>query len=338
MPDPFYPLKFEPIYKAKAWGGRRLETIGRELPPGEQIGESWEICDLASSSPSGGGGGPERSIISNGPLAGTTLNQLLLESGPELMGSTYRDGMDAFPLLAKVLNPEEQLSLQVHPNEAYVQKHPDAFLKNEAWCILDAGPDGTMYTGVKPGTDRDAFRSAVESGNTDGLLAMLQSEPAMPGKCHHIQSGTLHAGGGGVLAFEVQTPSDTTFRVYDWGRTDRELHIEQAMECIDFDASPPAPPGDPKPHADGSSTAQILADCEYFRITRVQSNAGADFGLGHADMAIWHILEGTGEIDPGNGTEAVAFQRGETLLIPAGLDAARVRRDVATRRLEVTVP
>ena len=127
--------------------------------------------------------------------------------------------------------PNDNLSVQVHPDDAYVRRHPEARLKSEAWHILDAQPGSVIYAGLKPGVDRDSFAQAIEDGTVvDKLVAI----PAVPGECHYLPSGTCHALGAGVLVAEVQTPSDTTFRVWDWGRTSRELHIEQALECIDF--------------------------------------------------------------------------------------------------------
>jgi mannose-6-phosphate isomerase len=340
MTSPLYPLKFQPIYKPKTWGGRSLEKLGRKLPgPADtRVGESWELTDLESSSPSGGGGGPERSVVCNGPLEGTSLHQLIRDYGSDLLGNAYRDNMVDFPLLFKILDLEELASLQVHPDTRYVQQHPDAFLKSEAWYILQARPQAVIYKGIKPGVKPREFQAAVESGKSKDVASLLINEEVRPGDCHYVPSGTLHAMGGGVLALEIQTPSDTTFRVFDWGRTGRQLHLEQAMQCTSFTPPYVSVPGQPSTREGGTSMVQQLVECEHFRIMRVRSNAGSDQAPGHAEMAVWFVLEGSGEIDPVNGAGPVSFESGETLLIPAGLDRARVRHDEQTVLLEITIP
>ncbi len=143
---PIYPLTFEPIYKEKVWGGRTLEKLGRTLPGGPDIliGESWELADLAQTSVSGGGGGAERSVIANGPLAGRTFSQVIHDAGPAMLGDLPLTQDHGFPILLKFLDARQHLSVQVHPSPAYAKEHEDAFLKSEAWYVLDADPGAVI--------------------------------------------------------------------------------------------------------------------------------------------------------------------------------------------------
>jgi len=241
-----YPIVFEPILKPKVWGGRRLAGLGKHLPADEEFGESWELADLRSTSTSGGGGDAEHSTITNGGLAGKTIADAISIWGDALLGRAKPNAESGFPLLVKYLDAREHLSIQVHPSLAYAQAHPDAHLKTESWMILDAKPESNgkpalIYKGFKPGVTKEDLARAIVEGTVPELM---HTELAVAGQCHTLPSGTVHALGAGVLVAEIQTPSDTTFRVYDWakeyGRAGRELHIEQALECASFEPAPVA--------------------------------------------------------------------------------------------------
>ncbi len=239
-----YPLTFEPILKEKVWGGRRLARYGKSLPEGALVGESWEVADLATTSASGGGGGEARSMIASGTMAGRTLHDAMEAWGRGLLGTARPAPDGGFPLLVKFLDAREHLSVQVHPSPEYAREHPGAHLKTECWYVLEADLGSVIYKGVKRGVARADFERALRRGQGEGVVQLLEAVPAVPGECHNLPSGTVHALGAGVLVAEVQTPSDTTFRVYDWakeyGRAGRELHVEQAMACIDFKPAPRA--------------------------------------------------------------------------------------------------
>ena len=241
-----YPLILEPILKPKVWGGRRLAEYGKQLPADEPTGESWELADLASTSASGGGGGSAHSKITNGDMQGKTIHDAIEQWGSDLLGDASLSPEGGFPLLVKYLDAREHLSIQVHPSPEYAVAHPDAHLKTESWFILDARPDEhgnppVIYKGFKDGVTREDLRDAIENGSVPEIM---RTELAVPGQCHTLPSGTVHALGAGVLVAEIQTPSDTTFRVYDWakeyGRAGRELHIDQAVQCASFDCPPVA--------------------------------------------------------------------------------------------------
>lgn len=232
-----YPLRLRPLFFEKVWGGRALERFGKALPPGRLIGESWELADMPATSPTGGGGGAARSVIDNGPLSGRTLHDAVELWGRDLLGDARPTEGGDFPLLVKLLDARENLSVQVHPSPAYARVHPEARLKTECWFVLDAEPGSVIYKGVRPGVTRESMERHIADGSVAGDLVAV---PAVPGECHVLPSGTVHALGAGVVVAEVQTPSDTTFRVFDWGRTGRALHVREALECIGFGPAPPA--------------------------------------------------------------------------------------------------
>ena len=233
-----YPLILRPILLEKVWGGRRLESLAKSLPsPHGKFGESWELADMPSTSASGAGGGAVRSLIASGPLAGSSLHDALALWGDKLLPSSPAHRRTDFPLLVKFLDASENLSVQVHPSPAYARAHPGSNLKTECWYILSADPGAVIYKGIKPGVSRADFERLVRA-NDPKIVDALIAVPAIPGECHNLPSGTVHALGAGVLVAEVQTPSDTTFRCYDWGRAGRELHVEQTLACASFHGEP----------------------------------------------------------------------------------------------------
>jgi len=332
-----YPLKFEPIYKEKVWGGRSLAKLGRDLPGGEDtlIGESWELADLGTTSASGGGGGAERSKITNGELAGQTLHDAMDRLGESLLGRLKLNDAGEFPLLVKFLDANDNLSVQVHPSPEYAAEHDDAFLKSEAWYVLDCAPGAAIYKGVKQGTTPDQFAKAIEDDTVERLMIKV---PVKPGDCHYLPSGTCHALGQGVLVAEVQTPSDTTFRVYDWGRTGRELHIEPALACIDFGPAQTASFEHRTEIVNDTAKLTRLVTCDYFRIERATIAPGHDGDLPVREPTVWMVLRGKGTIDPGNGADPVGLERGETLLLPADMPNGRLTASDELELLEVTFP
>jgi mannose-6-phosphate isomerase len=332
-----YPFLLEPIYKEKVWGGRALERLGRTLPggPDTRIGESWELADLDETSPSGGGGGGAHSRIRNGPLQERFLRDAVRDFGGKVTGKLRLSPTWGFPLLLKYLDARENLSVQVHPSPAYAAAHPDAHLKSEAWYIVDAEPDAVIYKGIREGTTKERFAQAIEEGTVEELMIAV---PARPGDCHYLPSGTCHALGGGILVAEVQTPSDTTFRVYDWGRTDRELHVEQALECIDFgpvDASE-FEPGTERT-VDGARVRHLVA-CEHFHVHgwRIPADAGLRFGTG--DVSVVMLTSGGATLGWGEAGHTLAVGAGDTLLLPQALDGTDLVPDADVELLEITFP
>lgn len=318
------PLILRPMLYPKVWGGDRLARFGKNVKPGDTVGESWEVADLAGTSASGAGGGAARSVIDNGPLAGKTLHDAVTRWPRELTGDPRAS---SFPLLVKYLDAREDLSVQVHPSPSYAASHADAHLKTECWYILDAARDTWIYKGVKPGVTRERFERALRDNSGPSIVGLLEAVPAVPGECHNLPSGTVHALGAGVLVAEVQTPSDTTFRVYDWGRVGRELHVDQAMKCIDFGPAPGAA------CAGESQKRARLVTTEYFKVDHVRLAPGESLALANECHTLI-VLSGEGEIVWEQGRERIAT--GRTLICPA---AARAQLTAAaeTRLLHVTL-
>ncbi|NLF39600.1 mannose-6-phosphate isomerase [bacterium] len=223
----FYPLTFEPIYKAKIWGGRRFATLfNRELPAGENIGESWEVADRDS----------DVSVVKSGSLAGMSLRQLREQYPVEMFGKHADEYQSRFPLLLKFLNAEEKLSIQVHPDNRYAQKNESDEGKTEAWYVVDAMPGAEIIRGFRAGTTREKVVKALQQNR---LEALVSTYPAAKDDAIFIPPGTVHAAGSGLVICEIQQNSDVTYRVYDYNRTDasgkrRELHVAKALDVISF--------------------------------------------------------------------------------------------------------
>ena len=328
---PVYPVVFDPIYKPKMWGGHRIFTFfGRPQTIAEPVGESWELADLEE----------DRSRAVNGPMKGRTIAQLVADWGRELLGhAELIDGR--FPLLIKFLDAAESLSVQTHPTEAVARRLGGSVrVKHEAWYILTADPGSYIYHSLEPGVDAATFREAMLTGRVEGILRRV---PVRPGECYYLPSGTTHALGAGVLVAEVQTPSDITYRTYDWGRVDpgtgkpRALHLEQAMECIDFD-SPSPPPMQERQHvATISTTVTRLVACPSFIIERVRMSEGTRRDIPYAEPVVWIVLEGRGQVS-WQGGAPLELSKGNVVLLPAGLPQGAVSSAAPTQWLEVTVP
>ncbi|MEX0886750.1 MAG: type I phosphomannose isomerase catalytic subunit [Phycisphaeraceae bacterium] len=339
--NPACPLQFEPIYKEKVWGGRSLERLFARMllgGPDTLIGESWELADLAQTSASGGGGAAERSRIINGSLAGTTLHDAIAAHGRSLLGDLPLTTAGNFPLLVKFLDAQQNLSVQVHPSPAYAAAHPEAHLKSEAWYIVDAAPGAVIYKGVRQGVTAEQFRDALKANTDEAVVPLLVEVPVKPGDCHYLPSGTCHALGAGIVVAEVQTPSDTTFRVYDWGRQGRELHVDAAL------ASMTLGPADVARHekqvrVPGRGTTRTqLVTCEYFRIDRIEAEADYSEPLPVDQPLVWMTLAGEGVVTYGDRTETRVVA-GQTTYLPPAMQAASLR--VGAGRLtwlEVTFP
>ena len=230
------PLRFAPLLKRYLWGGRRLGTLlGKPIGAEEDYAESWEIADH----------GADQTVVSGGPLAGMTLEQVLEKHGRELLGQHWDSKQcSRFPLLFKFLDCRRVLSVQVHPNDAAAAKQvPPDLGKTEAWVILAAEPGSVVYAGLKRGFDQAALERELVRGTTE--LCLHKFEPKV-GDCIFIPAGTVHALGAGLVVAEIQQASDTTFRLFDWNRVGpdgkpRQLHIEESLAAIDYSAGPVQP-------------------------------------------------------------------------------------------------
>lgn len=297
-----YPYKFKPIFKERIWGGSKLaEVYGKDLPDGVKIGESWELADLPD----------DKSEIINGPLAGMTIDKVIQKHGVYITGKT--DYEPPFPLLIKILDAQDDLSVQVHPDADTCARTGKGDPKTECWYIIEAQPGAVIYKGLKKGTTRQQFEKAIADGTTADYL---QKIPVKPGECHFLPSGTCHAIGAGLLIAEIQQPSDTTYRVFDWNRVDpktgkgRQLHVEDAVESIHFD-----PSGDNL----SVNTMGRLVDADEFKVDKNHQLPGCEVLLSPDWMKVLMILTGAGRITA-EQIEPVDFAKGQTLLIPAAFE------------------
>ena len=330
-----YPLKFQPRFIEKIWGGRKLETVlGKALPDRKQIGESWELYDFPAGVVEDSSGWVS-SVVVNGPLAGRTLHEVVGEFGSELLGDVPLVGPHGqFPILIKFLDAREDLSIQVHPDREYAAANPGAHLKSEAWYVLQSDPGSRVLNGLLPGTTRQAFEAALSRGDVERLI---QSAPAKPGDCFYLPSGTVHALGAGILVAEVQTPSDTTFRVFDFNRIDpstgkpRPLQVEQALACIDF--SPIAEAEFVPRQADSPLVAS-----PYFQLHRLHLSAGETQRIATAGPTVLIVVEGAAHLRCRDLPSAVPLARGEVVLLPAALLDCQLTTANAAVALQVTFP
>jgi len=298
-----YPLKTRPIFKERIWGGQKLKDVfGKDLPAGRKIGESWELADLPQ----------DKSVIVNGELQGQTLAQIVAQYPEPIVGTT--EFPSPFPLLIKLLDAQDVLSVQVHPDPQTCQRTGKGQPKTECWYVIEAEPGAAIYKGFKKPVTKEQFAQAVQAGTTADLLAKV---PVQPGECHFLPAGTAHAIGAGLLVAEIQTPSDTTYRVFDWNRTDdagqpRQLHIDDAMESIHFDVT-----ADDLP----PTTVGRLVDCEYFKVDKGHRTEKNELLLQSGQMRTLVILSGGGTIESYE-TEPMGFAAGDCLVIPAAYDGA----------------
>lgn len=325
-----YPLIFEPIFKARVWGGRRMETRLRKRLPAGPVGESWELADLEN----------DQSVVAFGPAKGKTLSQMVDLWGDDLLGrAKLVDGR--FPLLLKFLDAGQALSVQVHPSaEAARKAGGEVRVKNEAWYVIDAAPDSWILRGVKPGVDADVLRAALLRGHAEQVLNRINIRS---GHAYYIPSGTVHALGPGALIAEVQTPSDITYRLHDWNRIDprtgglRELHIEEGMDSVSYK---PVPPDAEHPEHVASvwTTITRLVRCDSFVIERIRMVAGVEQAIPYEEMVAWMVLDGAGTIRCDGLKEPIRFGVGDTVLLPAGLKNGRVAVEEVSTWLEISIP
>ncbi len=296
-----YPLKFRSIYKERLWGGRTLHTLfDKDLPRDVKIGESWELADLPD----------DKSVVANGPLAGRTLRDVVLEYTEAMTGQT--DFPLPFPLLIKLLDAQDVLSVQVHPDLATCQKTGQGDPKTECWYVIHAAPGACIYKGMVPGVSETQFKEAIENGTVEDLLIKC---PVQAGECHFLPTGTVHAIGAGLLIAEIQQPSDTTYRVFDWNRVDdrgqgRELHIDRAVDSIHFDSS--------EDDLTVNTTGRLV-DCEFFKVDKGRQVPGADLLLCAGTLRVHVILSGQGAyFDSDNHSET--YKPGDCIVLPAAYE------------------
>jgi mannose-6-phosphate isomerase len=298
------------------WGGRRLgEVLGKSLATPVAYGESWDLSDHPM----------HRSVVAEGPLAGTTLRALLEQDARGILGQDATPGQQ-FPWLVKFLDAQDWLSVQVHPGtEAVKRLWPGEGSKTEVWFVLDAQPGSRIYAGLLPGTDEKQMRAKIAEGK---VVECLHSFEPKPGDGVFLPAGTVHAVGGGVLMAEVQQTSDATFRLYDWDRRDtqgksRTLHVEDSMASIDWSQGPVEPVA-ATAFADSVSgpVRQLLASCAYFALEYVQESCPFPCG-GDGTLRVVLPVKGRGTLSV-SGRET-SLSEGQVWLLPAAMERCTIK-------------
>ena len=321
-----YPLRFEPIYQYRLWGGRRLsEFLTAPLPDGP-IGEAWILSDRDD----------HPSLVADGPLKGKMIAQLLKESPEQLLGKLAGQ-FTRFPLLLKYLDVHKSLSVQVHPPDAQVELIPAGETgKTEAWVVLEADADSRIYAGLTPGTTADNLRAAITSGSVENHLASFTPKR---GEGVLVRAGTVHSLDG-VVVFEVQENSDVTFRLYDWNHVDpatgrrRPLQVDQALACVDFSQvaiRPVVPMGEETTPAQ----RERLFYCDHFGVWRINGEVPFSVGKEGAPRVLV-CLSGEGHLEY-HGDD-YAFGKGDVVLLPAAVGACRCRPNGAVGLLQISIP
>ena len=323
MPS-LYPLTFHPVYKERVWGGRTLETLyQKKLPPQVPIGESWEISDRPG----------DESVITNGPLAGKNLHWLMENHGGEILGSAKPAAGNRFPLLCKILDARDRLSLQVHPpasQAAALGGEP----KTEMWHITDATPDAELYVGLKPGVTRAEFEKQIQSGEVAGCFHRI---PVCSGDTMFLPSGRVHAIGAGLVIFEIQQNSDTTYRVFDWNRVGldgqpRELHVPQSLASIDFNDFAPALVDNSVSTA-GQFQVRPLVRNPLFNADMFRALSAETILFRQPRLRIVAVLEK--EVVVTSGQVSVKLQPGQFCLLPASLPEVALANETGSSFLLV---
>lgn len=300
-------LKLKPSGKDYIWGGRRLaDEYGKEIQ-GDILAETWEL----SCHPDG------PSYITNGKNAGKTLQQYIEENGREVLGTNCARFED-FPILVKFIDAQDNLSIQVHPDNRYAQEHEGQYGKTEMWYVMDADEGAFLYHGFEKEISREEFAKRIEE---DTLLEVLHKVPVHKGDVLFIEAGTIHAIGKGILVAEIQQNSNVTYRVYDYGRIGkdgkgRELHVDKALDVTK--RAPVVKDASHYPH---------IADCDYFTVDKLNLNGGTmetmSGYVSDASFLSFLVLDGEGTITCGE--ETVDYKKGDSIFLPAGSGAYTVK-------------
>jgi len=318
-----YPLKFHPIFKERVWGGRNLERLYQKaLPPNVPIGESWEVSDRPG----------DASVIANGPLTGKDLRWLMENHAVDLLGAG-KGNVKTFPLLIKILDAQDKLSLQVHPppdKAAKLGGEP----KTEMWYIADATPEADLFVGLKRGVTRTEFERKIQDGSVAECFHRL---PVKKDDAIFLPSGRVHAIGAGNVIFEIQQNSDTTYRVFDWNRKGldgkpRELHVAQSLASIDFEDFEPRLISSIYSH-NPLIKIRVLVDDPLFRVDACQVKRGERFYLSSAGLQILGLLQGRLEIV--FGESRLKIQAGQFALLPACLGRVAFNAETKVEFLHV---
>jgi mannose-6-phosphate isomerase len=324
-----YPLKFKPIYKERVWGGNKLSTvIGRNIKSNKVVGESWELSSVSGN----------LSVVTNGFLKGNNIQELIETYMGDIAGDkVYEKYGIEFPLLFKLIDSAERLSVQVHPDDETALERHRAYGKTEMWYVLDASENSPIYTGFNRDLNIEEFRTRIRNSN---LLEVMNVEQAKKGDVFFLPAGRIHAIGEDLLIAEIQQTSDVTYRIYDWGRennpeTAREMHVQLAEDVIDYK------------HHESYKTQYVaeensatgLVNCKYFTTNLLSFDKNTDRHYADLDsFVVYMCLEGKAKILCDGREPGETISAGETVLIPAVFNSVSIIPDKDIKMLEVYIP
>jgi len=317
----FYPLLFEPIFKERIWGGTKLKEVLNKSFDGSQIGESWELSTVDN----------DISVVVNGAFEGLNLNQLIEKYPTEVLGiKTIQYFGNNFPLLFKFIDAKEDLSIQVHPNDALAKERHNSFGKTEMWYVMQADEKARLVVGFKDKTNKKEYQEHLENKT---LVAVLNEAPVKVGDAFFLETGTVHAIGAGVLIAEIQQTSDITYRLYDWDRVDangvgRELHTDLALGAINFE-----PTNTKLDYEVVKNKSVNLVECPFFKTNILQISDIYNWKKTKESFTVLMCTEGSFTINMLHFK--AEFKKGDTILIPAIIDSFDIIGEASL--LEITI-
>ncbi|RLD22164.1 MAG: mannose-6-phosphate isomerase [Bacteroidetes bacterium] len=321
-----YPFKFNPILKPTIWGGNKLVSVlGKPDLGQELIGESWEISGVKNNI----------SVVESGDLTGNSLTDLIKTYKSDLLGKkVYKKFGEDFPLLIKFIDANQDLSIQVHPDDNLAKQRHDSFGKTEMWYVVDAEEKATLISGFKKATNRQEYLQYFNSGR---VTELLNYEEVNKDDVYFLPAGRVHTIGKGLLIAEIQQTSDITYRIYDFDRVDkdgntRQLHVDEALDAIDFNYY-----DDYKTSYRKEGDESLLVSCDYFIVNCLQVDSKSNRDYNSIDsFVVLMFIEGCGVIEYSEGS--VHYAKGDTFLIPAMMENVSIIPDSASKLLEVYLP
>ncbi|WP_396198594.1 type I phosphomannose isomerase catalytic subunit [Flavobacterium sp.] len=317
----FYPLLFKPIFKERIWGGIKLKEVLNKSFYGSQIGESWELSTVEN----------DISVVANGAFEGLNLNQLIEKYPTELLGvNSIQHFGNNFPLLFKFIDAKEDLSIQVHPNDALAKERHNSFGKTEIWFVMQADDNARLVVGFKDKTNKKEYQEHLENKT---LISVLNETPVKAGDAFFLETGTVHAIGAGVLIAEIQQTSDITYRLYDWDRVDangvgRELHTDLALDAINFE-----PTNTKLDYEVVKNKSVNLVECSFFKTNILQISDIYNWKKTKESFTVLMCTEGSFTINMLHFK--AEFKKGDTILIPAIIDSFEIIGEATL--LEITI-
>ena len=322
-----YPFKFRPIMKEKIWGGQKIRTeLNKDFFPDENCGETWEISGVSGNI----------SVVREGPLTGTKLPDLIETYKGQLVGNkVYQKEKNDFPLLIKFIDANQDLSIQVHPNDELASMRHQSLGKTEMWYIFQADPGSQLISGFNQPLDRRKYREYFEQGR---LMEILNQELVNPGDVFFVPAGRVHTIGKGILLAEIQQTSDVTYRIYDFDRVDkngqsRELHTEAALDALDYQHY-----SEYKTQYDHSSNQAVsLINCPYFDVNRLFYEKETTRSYHHLDSFVIYVCV-AGKLRIYWDGQHITMVKGEAVLVPANIKDLRLVPDPSFKILESYIP